>query len=116
VRAYAVTPEVPGDRPPEAVPDLVPAQADRGRHAGPAPTWPCAVCGQDNDLDSPACTGCGAGFLSALRRLDEPVLLVPGIGDVTRMSRAARLGLAVALGLLVALLLVGLVLLAGRVL
>lgn len=106
----------PGTRPDDPSGGTTAPAARESCHAGPSPTWPCVVCGVDNDLEAPACTGCGAGFLAALRRADQPVLLLPGVGDVTRMSRAARLGLAVGLGLLVALLLVGLALLAGRVL
>jgi len=86
----------------------------RPRHASPAPGWPCTVCGADNALDAPACAGCGSGFLAALRHTTEPSLTLPGVGDVSRLSRAARLGLAVLLGLLVALLLIGLVLIAGK--
>ena len=62
--------------------------------ATPDPTWPCATCGAGNPLAASACTACGAGFLAGLREAEGPLLELPGVGDLTRLSRAQRLGLA----------------------
>ena len=41
-----------------------------------------------------ACTACGAGFLAGLRETEAPLLELPGVGDLTQLSRAQRLGIA----------------------
>ncbi|MEX2289775.1 MAG: hypothetical protein WD794_05540 [Mycobacteriales bacterium] len=58
------------------------------------PTWPCVTCGAANPLSGDACSACGAGFLAGLRESDGPLLELPGLGDLTRMSRSQRLMLA----------------------
>ena len=58
------------------------------------PTWPCSTCGATNMLSADACSACGAGFLSALRETEGPLLELPGVGDLTRMSRAQRMLIA----------------------
>ena len=58
------------------------------------PVWPCATCGAANPFTLDACAACGAGFLSSLRESEAPLLEIPGVGDLTRMSRGQRLGLA----------------------
>lgn len=58
------------------------------------PTWPCATCGASNPLTADACGACGAGFLAGLREADGPLLELPVVGDLTRLSRAQRLMLA----------------------
>ena len=55
------------------------------------PTWPCATCGARNPLAADACTACGAGFLAGLRESEGPLLELPGVGDLTRMSRGQRM-------------------------
>ena len=68
--------------------------------AGPAapvaadPTWPCATCGAANPLTAGACGACGAGFLAGLREAEGPLLELPGVGDLTRLSRGQRMGVA----------------------
>jgi hypothetical protein len=64
--------------------------------AGPAvePTWPCATCGATNPLTAGACAACGAGFLAGLREAEGPLLELPGVGDLTRLSRGQRMALA----------------------
>jgi hypothetical protein len=64
--------------------------------AAPAvdPTWPCATCGAANPLTAGACAACGAGFLSGLREAEGPLLELPGVGDLTRLSRGQRMALA----------------------
>jgi ribosomal protein L40E len=76
------------------------------------PTWPCTTCGHDNPLDATACQACGAGFLAAVRDSEAPLLVVPGLGDLGRYSRAQRLALAagVALSVAVVVLVLGLLL------
>lgn len=60
----------------------------------PAKGWPCATCGEINPFAATACLACGAGFLSAVREGEAPLLVLPGIGDLTRMGRGQRLALA----------------------
>ncbi len=64
--------------------------------AAPAadPTWPCATCGAANPLTAGACAACGAGFLAGLREAEGPLLELPGVGDLTRLSRGQRMALA----------------------
>ena len=61
---------------------------------GSDPTWPCSSCGTDNPIAADSCSGCGAGFLAGLREAEGPLLELPGVGDLTRMSRGQRLGIA----------------------
>ena len=61
---------------------------------GDEPTWPCATCGAANPIAANACTSCGAGFLAGLRESEAPLLELPGVGDLTKMSRGQRLGIA----------------------
>lgn len=61
---------------------------------GNEPTWPCTTCGAANPIAANACTACGAGFLAGLRESEAPLLELPGVGDLTKMSRAQRLGIA----------------------
>lgn len=67
---------------------------------GQAPTWPCTTCGVTNPIAADACVSCGAGFLAGLRETEGPLLELPGVGDLTRMSRGQRM--AVAFGVVVA--------------
>ncbi len=65
-----------------------------------APTWPCSTCSAVNPIAADTCSACGAGFLAGLREAERPLLELPGLGDLTRMSRLQRL--AVAFGLVLA--------------
>jgi hypothetical protein len=58
--------------------------------AGPGPSWPCTTCGAPNPIAADACLACGAGFLAGLRETEGPLLELPGVGDLTRMSRGQR--------------------------
>ena len=69
-----------------------------------AATWPCTACDTRNPLDAAVCAACGTGFLATLRAAGEPLLVLPVVGDLTALTRAARLGLAAAVVLLVVLL------------
>ena len=62
--------------------------------------WPCTACGYANSLERDTCLECGAGFLAAVRDAQRPTLVLPVVGDLTRMSRPRRLGLAAAAVLL----------------
>lgn len=72
------------------------------------PTWPCTTCGASNAITNDACVACGAGFLAGLRESEGPLLELPGVGDLTRMSRGQRMlvafGVVLAVVALVALL------------
>ncbi len=37
---------------------------------------------------------CGSAFLAGLREAEGPLLKLPGVGDLTKLSRGQRLGLA----------------------
>jgi hypothetical protein len=70
-----------------------------------AASWPCTACGASNALTLDACGGCGSRFLALA---SEPTsLVVPGVGDLQRLSRGQRAAVA---GGFVALLLVPLAL------
>ena len=58
---------------------------------GTDPTWPCTTCRVANPIAANACVACGAGFLSGLRETEGPLLELPGVGDLTRMSRGQRM-------------------------
>jgi hypothetical protein len=87
-------------------PALPPSADGPGRSAA---GWPCSACGATNAVELDTCAGCGTGFLATLRADEPPLLLLPGVGDVTRLGRAQRLGLgaAVALTAVLLVLLVG---------
>jgi hypothetical protein len=93
-------PPPPAPEPVLAMPPQAPAldpltapAASSGLSARPGsePTWPCATCGVANPLAANACLGCGAGFLAGLRETEAPLLELPGVGDLTRMSRGQRM-------------------------
>lgn len=79
-----------------------PATANRPDGTGRG--WPCAACGAHNAVELDACAGCGLGFLAGLRADAEPLLVLPGVGDIGRLSRGQRLGLAGGVVLVVVLL------------
>ena len=83
----------------DPVPVLDPLTAPAAALGLPAPaatdpTWPCSTCGARNAIERDACASCGAGFLARLREAEGPLLEIPGVGDLTRMSRAQRTVLA----------------------
>lgn len=73
--------------------------------------WPCTVCSAVNAVELDACAECGSGFLAGASSADAG-LVVPGLGDLTKVSRTQRLALAVGAALLF-MVLVGLVGLLG---
>lgn len=82
--------------PSPALPSPAPPALPSPAAAPPAadPTWPCASCGAANALTADACAACGAGFLAGLRASEAPLLELPGVGDITRLSRGQRMALA----------------------
>ncbi len=87
----------PAPAPVVMAPVTVPAPVAAPRPAAPAegdPTWPCTTCGASNSLAHDACSACGAGFLAGLRESEGPLLELPGVGDLTRLSRGQRMGVA----------------------
>lgn len=75
--------------------------------------WPCSGCGAVNAVELDVCAACGTGFLAGVKRDEAPLLTLPVVGDITRLSRGQRLGLAAAVVLLVALIVVVLSLVSG---
>ncbi|HEU5034417.1 MAG TPA: hypothetical protein VFT62_06625, partial [Mycobacteriales bacterium] len=53
--------------------------------------WPCQFCGGTVPLDLENCSECGASFLAAAK--SSISLVVPGIGDLTKLSKGARVAL-----------------------
>ncbi|HWG94610.1 MAG TPA: hypothetical protein VNU66_10335, partial [Mycobacteriales bacterium] len=90
--------------PRHGAPEHLPVPGAPAAATGEAPGWPCGTCGAVNGLDLDACAACGAGFLTALRAEEPPLLVLPGVGDVTRLGRGQRLALAAGVALVLALL------------
>lgn len=87
-----VVPAATADSTPAFDPLTAPAAALGLPTAAPTePTWPCGTCGASNVLSADACSACGAGFLAGLREAEGPLLELPGVGDLTRMSRGQRM-------------------------
>lgn len=83
---------------PPVAPGLDPLTAPAVQAGLPATSgdaiWPCTTCGAGNPISLDACAACGAGFLAGLRDSEGPLLELPGVGDLTRMSRGQRMLLA----------------------
>lgn len=100
---------------PEPLPEPPPAQhpgiPTQPPHEGPGPTWPCTVCGTANPIARDSCIGCGSGFLAGARS-EAPLLDLPVVGDLTKLSRVQRVALAggVVLAFILLTVLIGLVL------
>jgi len=74
--------------------------AGDGRGGGAGAGWPCSRCGQVNGLSADVCAACGGAFLAGVRDAEAPLLVLPGVGDVARLSRTARAGVALGVALL----------------
>ncbi len=59
-----------------------------------ASSWPCTACETSNPYAVSVCAACGSAFLAGLREAEGPLLELPGVGDLTKLSRGQRLGLA----------------------
>lgn len=79
--------------PAQAVPVPAATEAAPGTEA----TWPCTRCDTANPLSAAVCSRCGGGFLAGIRDNEQPLLVLPIVGDLGAMSRGRRLGLALAL-------------------
>lgn len=51
-------------------------------------------------LSADVCVTCGAAFLAGVRDAEAPLLVLPGVGDVARLSRTARAGVALGVAVL----------------
>ncbi|HUR13121.1 MAG TPA: zinc ribbon domain-containing protein [Mycobacteriales bacterium] len=60
--------------------------------------WPCTRCGLRNALTASTCRDCGSPFLGGAS--EAPALVLPGVGDITKLSRGHRV--MVALGVVLA--------------
>ncbi len=69
-----------------------------------APAWPCSGCGTATPMSDDTCSGCGLGFLAQVRSEERPLLVLPGLGDVSRRSRGQLAAAACGAVLLVVLL------------
>lgn len=78
------------------VPPVAPVPA-APRPTLPVGTWPCATCGSPNQLEASSCSACGAGFLAGTTA--RPTLVVPGVGDLSQLTRSQRLLVAAAAAL-----------------
>jgi ribosomal protein L40E len=64
--------------------------------AAGAPSWPCAACSARNAYDATTCGACGSGFLEQVRLSEGPLLVLPLVGDLSRLDKQQSLLLAVA--------------------
>jgi hypothetical protein len=77
----------------EAVPAVPAARAEAH--------WPCHTCGTSNPLSNTLCGACGRPFLAAAS--EQMSVVVPGIGDMMRLSRGERIAIAAGGALLIGL-------------
>jgi hypothetical protein len=70
----------------------LPAPAVDAAAAKPLPLWTCRTCQDANLITELRCGTCGQSFLGADG--DQPLLVLPGVGDISRFSRGQRAGLA----------------------
>ncbi len=61
---------------------------------GDGPSWPCSRCAAANGYERDTCRTCGASFLAAVKDDEAPLLVLPGVGDLSRLGRPQRLLLA----------------------
>jgi hypothetical protein len=94
--------------PPARGPDPLTAPIDAVTSPVTGPSWPCAACGTVNAMADDTCSACGRHFLAGLREDQPPLLELPVVGDITKLSRGHRLALA--FGLIVAVLVLTLLL------
>jgi hypothetical protein len=107
-------PEAEPDRPGAAVPPLPAYQASVVAGPDPltdplagdeppvtGPSWPCSACGTVNPMAHDTCSACGRHFLAGVREGEGPLLELPVVGDITKLSRGQRVGIAVVVILVV---------------
>ena len=54
-----------------------------------AASWPCTGCGARVPLEEMVCPGCGAAFLAPEKA--SLSLVLPGVGDITKLSGSGRI-------------------------
>ncbi len=86
--APAPAPEATG------VPAVPETAATAAAEPGAAVTWPCTLCGAQNALALDVCAACGSPFLAGATEL--PTIVLPGVGDLRKLSRVHRAGVAFA--------------------
>jgi hypothetical protein len=91
----AAVDEAPAYRPlPVSGPDPLTAPLDVVTSPVSGPSWPCPACGTVNPMADDVCSTCGRHFLAGARD-DSPLLELPVIGDITKLSRGHRVGIAI---------------------
>ncbi|MCU1593312.1 MAG: hypothetical protein JWO12_704 [Frankiales bacterium] len=60
-------------------------------------SWPCGMCQAVNPMTADVCGVCQQPFLAAMRSGEQPVLVLPVVGDIGRLSRGRRIALALGL-------------------
>ena len=94
----------PPPEPEPVVAAVQPVEAPTAQRAPQPGGWPCSGCGASNPVELSSCAACGLGFLSGLKKTEPPLLVLPVVGDLAKLSRGQRLGAAGAVVLLVVLL------------
>ncbi len=84
-----------------AGPGAVPAAPVGTDDGDAAQSWPCVTCGEPNAMTEASCRACGAGFLAQVARSEAPLLVLPVVGDLSRLSRPQGIALAAAVVLAV---------------
>jgi hypothetical protein len=81
---------------PAVVPGPDPLTAPLGADGEPVtgPSWPCSACGAINPMAHDTCSVCGRHFLAGLREGEQPLLELPVVGDITKLSRGQRVAIA----------------------
>lgn len=82
----SVLPPAPGAPAPAPAPGPAVAEQPTAER-----TWPCTSCGTANPLAATQCVACGAAFLAAVAADSRAALVLPVVGDLTKMSRSQRL-------------------------
>lgn len=98
LQAPATAPPVPARAAPSEPARAAPEPYDEDDDE---PRWPCSACGTRTRLSESSCRACGLGFLAGESDAGTPVLPLPLIGDLSRLSTARRVGLALLVVLLV---------------
>ncbi|MDT7538999.1 MAG: hypothetical protein QOI82_2584 [Actinomycetota bacterium] len=75
-------------------PDPLTAPLDAVSSPVTGPSWPCAACGTVNPMANDTCSTCGRHFLAGLREGQAPLLELPVVGDITKLSRGQRFAVA----------------------
>ena len=110
--AYSLSPD-PLTAP---LPDPLSAPLEAAAPSAPAapvegPSWPCSACGTVNPMARDTCSACNRHFLAGVREDEAPMLELPVVGDITKLSRGHRFAIAggVVLAFLILTVLVGLI-------